>query len=282
MEIRVRVGRVAVGALVAVAALGGWTAAGAVGGGGANPEAGGSGNHAVPPAGVRAALAGSSKTEQYTGITPCRILDTRKTAAMNSATRSFDVSGNLTSQGGASACGIPSHATSIAVNLTGLSQGGSTGYVRGWAAGGSAPTATLLNFAPGLNASNQVNVPLCRAGACPDAFTLRTVGNAHLVGDVVGYYSAPLYVAVSPSGTVYQNIRSGVVSVTRTGPGKYDVIFDRNVLGCSFTASSITWSSNLDASPDGSQPGTPTRVTVGIANSSSALVDDFFYLQGTC
>ena len=62
----------------------------------------------------RAALAGG-QSETYTGITPCRVVDTRAAGGpIASTTRDFKVTGTLATQGGAANCGIPENASSIA------------------------------------------------------------------------------------------------------------------------------------------------------------------------
>lgn len=279
MKVRRRSVRTLTAVAVVFVALAGWTAVEAATEDRPNSDRP-SGPVLSGPA-LRAAVAGNSTTEDFSGIAPCRILDTRKTTPMNSVSRNFKVSGNLTSQGGAASCGIPAHATSVVVNLTGISNGG-TGYVRGWAAGSTPPNATLLNFSPALNASNQVTIPLCRGASCPNAFTLRTYGKANIVGDAVGYHSSPMFAAITPTGTVYKDIQSGLVSVTRVGVGQYNLEFDRSVLSCAWTATSITWSSNIDPSPDGSQSATPNTVKVQLVNAANEFRDDWFYVTSDC
>ena len=104
----------------------------------------------------------ASVNELYTGVTPCRIVDTRLAGGPLVSTRHFQASGNLASQGGSNTCGIPANATSIAVSLTAISQG--QGYLRGWASGTTPPTATLLNYGTAINMSNMVNLPRCSGG----------------------------------------------------------------------------------------------------------------------
>lgn len=265
----------AVGAAVLTAALvtGGAVAVNASGGGDEN-------NPAPSGTAVRAAASDTGETEVYTGITPCRILDTRSSTPITSGTRNFDVSGALASQGGSGSCGIPTNATSVSVNLTGISNGGSTGYVRGWAAGDSPVNATLLNFSPALNASNLVTIPLCQGGPCPDAFTLQVFGSADIVGDAVGYYQAPMYASISTSGSV-QYGSSGVVSATKVSTGRYDITFDRSVQGCAGVASAFNWASSNEVSVDTNDNGAGV-VSVGIVNESEAFEDASFALTVTC
>ena len=274
MNLSIRIPR-SVLALLAILAVftAGWGVAEATGGSGP------SGNPAPtsPSKSVKAApVAGQS--EIYTGIKPCRILDTRQSSPMNDAARSFKASGTLSGQGGLNNCGIPTNATSIAINLTGISTG-STGFVRGWAYGGAQPTATLLNFGPEINVSNQVNIPLCKASCSGIAFTLRTWGSADLVGDAVGYYTAPMYGFVQESGNLLANHSSGIVSVTHPSTGVYLVTFDRDVTNCYVNASDDIWSVNRDASATAFNG---TQVHVEVRDKDDAAVDTYFYVEAVC
>jgi hypothetical protein len=190
---------------------------------------------------------GEGTQQQFTSVTPCRLLDTRKAGgAMTNADRSFVASGTLTGQGGNSAgCGIATNAVALTINLTAISK--DTNVVRGWAYGGTPPTATLLNFSAALHASNMVTIPLCR-GACAKAFTLHVYDTAQVVGDVLGYYTLPIYALINSSGGIVNS--SSVVSVTHPSTGVYDVTFDRVMTGCAITATDEIWASNDDVSPD--------------------------------
>ena len=214
----------------------------------------------------------------FHAVAPCRILDTRYGGGpLQNATRTFSARTGLAAQGGnASGCGIPTNAEAVQVNL-GAVPVTSGGYVQGWETGKPQPLASLLNFG-GAAIANMVTLPVNSA----EQFNLRVTGKANVFADVAGYYTKPAYVAVSPSGAIYDGISSGVVSVTKTSTGRYDVVFDRNVAKCSPTASSIIWASNTDPSPDNSASYGGNTVKVGITNSSNTFVDDYFYLSLTC
>ena len=236
----------------------------------------------------RAALAGG-QSETYTGITPCRVVDTRAAGGpIANTTRDFKVTGNLSAQGGASNCGIPDNASSIAVNLTGITTGG-TGFFRAWAFGSAPAAATLLNYAPGLNPTNQVNIPLCRkpiTGANPctanNAFTLRNYGTADLVADAVGYYTPPIFAFVADTGDLGQS--SGVRSVART-PGKpvghFDITFDRNVIDCAATATDEIWDTTHDVSIEIGTPSSNVGQVV-ITRPNDSYADTYFYVTVIC
>ena len=216
----------------------------------------------------------------FHAVTPCRIVDTRFGGGpIFNGTRTFNSSSGLAAQGGnAGGCGIPTNAQAIQVNLVTVPVGPSTGYLKGWETGQAEPNASLLHFTNGVINDNMVVLPVNGA----EQFTTRVVGFSQVLADVAGYYTKPLYVAVAPGGTIYTGIASGVVSVTKTSTGNYDITFDRNVSKCSPTASSVVWASNTDPSPDNNAAYGGNVVKVGVTNSSNAFVDDFFYLSLSC
>lgn len=172
----------------------------------------------------------------FVPVKPCRLFDTRNAGGpmANAETRSFSVKGALGSQGGVANCGIPVGATAASINLTAISEGGTSGFVRGWAATTTPTTATLLNFSPALNASNSVEVPLCE-GDCSDDLVLKTFGSAHLVGEVLGYFVPQMHGEIGNDGRiVYGSPR--VVSSERLGAGRYRITLDRDVDSCSVGA----------------------------------------------
>jgi hypothetical protein len=223
----------------------------------------------------------TSASELYTGVTPCRLVDTRITGgSLNLTARNFDVTGNLSAQGGSNNCGIPAHATSIAVNITGIVETTGSGFIRGWAAGGSTPNATLLNYGEAINVSNMVNVPLCRGGSCQDAFTLRNWGNrVHVVADVLGYYQTPMFARISTLGVVGD--ASGLVSATHPSAGAYVLTFDRPVDSCTAT---VTDTDFVTAHVFAVTPvvNQPTQITVWSKNTSNALTNAPFAVQLSC
>lgn len=218
---------------------------------------------------------------QFVAVAPCRIVDTRVVGGrITAGSRVFDATlGNYSGQGGkAGTCNLPSSgAVAVQLNLGAISRDGKTSDFKGWATGTSEPTASLVNYNPSGPVANMVTMPVNGSGQ----FTLKTPGSAHAFVDVAGYYVKPLYAAVSSSGSIYTGISSGVTSVTRTGTGMYTVTFNRDVERCSATASSITWASNLDVSPDVGAGG-PNSVVVGIANTANVMTDGYFTLSLTC
>ncbi len=215
----------------------------------------------------------------FHAVTPCRIVDTRFGGGpLLNAARTFNSSSALAGQGGNGAgCGIPTNAEALQVNLVAVPVGGSSGYLTAWETGAPQPLSSLLNYSV-RPIANMVTLPVSGA----EQFNTYVAGYSNVIADVAGYYTKPLYVAVAPGGTIYQGISSGVVSVTKTSTGNYDVVFDRNVTKCSATASSIVWASNTDPSPDNNVGYGGNKIKVGVTNSSNAFVDDWFYLSVTC
>jgi hypothetical protein len=75
----------------------------------------------------------------------------------------------------------------VAVNPVGA------GNLRAWAAGGTTPSASILNYAavPGLNIANGLVVPICDTtfSTCTRDLTVQAdVSGTHLVADVVGFF----------------------------------------------------------------------------------------------
>jgi hypothetical protein len=276
MNTSTRLRRAVVATAGAVALVIGATAAVASGPDSANP-----GSKALPDKAAVSALFPPGSELQFVAVAPCRIVDTRQVGgAISNATRTFDATlASYAGQGGkAGTCNLPSSGVVAAqLNLGAISKFGSVSNFKGWATGTPEPLASMVNYDPSGPVANMVTMPVNASGQ----FTLRTLGTGHTFIDVLGYYVKPLYAAVSSGGSIYTGIASGVTSVARTGTGMYTVTFERDVQQCSAVASSITWASNLDVSPDVGAAGTNT-VTVGIANTSNVMTDGYFTLSLTC
>lgn len=214
----------------------------------------------------------------FHAVAPCRILDTRfGGGALNNAIRTFNARLSLAAQGGnAAGCGIPTNAEAVQVNL-GAIPVAANGYVKGWETGQAQPLASLVNFG-NFAIANMVTVPVNGS----ERFDLRVVGRAHVFADVAGYYTKPAYVAVTPTGGIWNGIASGVTSVTRTSTGRYSITFDRNVTKCAATASSLTWATNNDVSPDNNPAYGGNQVRVGISDAANNPANEYFYLSLNC
>jgi len=276
MTTSTRLRRTLVSAAGAAALVLGATAATASGPGTANPGTG-----AAPDRAAVSTLFPAGSELQFVAVTPCRIADTRNAGGtISGGARTFDATlGSYAGQGGkAGSCHLPtSGVAAVQVNLGAISRFGSTSDFKGWATGTPEPLASLVNFNPSGPVANMVTMPVNASGR----FTLKTPGSAHAFIDVAGFYVKPLYAAVGADGSVYSGIASGVTSVTRTGTGMYTVTFDRDVQRCAATAASITWSNNLDVSPDVGAAG-PSSVVVGISNSADVMTDGYFVIHLSC
>ena len=177
------------------------------------------------PAGLRAQDAAAGGTERsaapfvtntlgdptadltYTPVTPCRVFDTRVSAAgilVGGTQRNFLVAGasGFAAQGGnAAGCGVPfgpNRATAVVINLAAVNPAGG-GNLRAWAVASpqpAAPAAAVLTYNPVMPAlANAVVVPICDdvATSCVagDLRLQADVSSVHVVGDVLGYFQRP-------------------------------------------------------------------------------------------
>lgn len=156
---------------------------------------------------VTNALGDSSADLVYTPVTPCRVFDTRLSAAgilVGGTQRNFLVAGStgFTAQGGnAAGCAVPfgvNRATAVVINLAAVNPAGG-GNLRAWAVASpqpAPPTAAVLNYSPTLAAlANAVVVPICddAATSCAagDLRLQADISSVHVVGDVLGYFQRP-------------------------------------------------------------------------------------------
>lgn len=137
----------------------------------------------------------------YTPLQPCRILDTRSTAAgaiAGNTTRSFVAvsASSFTSQGGSSTnCGtLGLNATAVAINLTAVTPSGN-GYATAYPYGTAQPVASSVNFSTGAIVNNALIVQIPNPLSSFD-FTLYTFAQSHYVADIVGYFAPPVATAV--------------------------------------------------------------------------------------
>jgi hypothetical protein len=156
----------------------------------------------APGAGANAASSVAAKFGDlaqdlvYTPISPCRILDTRSTAAgaiAGNTTRSFVAvnASNFTSQGGSSTnCNTLSlSATAVAINLTAVTPSGA-GYATAYPFGTAQPVVASVNYAAGDIVNNALIVQIPNPLSSFD-FTLYTFASSHYVADIVGYFAPP-------------------------------------------------------------------------------------------
>ncbi|WP_416961388.1 S53 family peptidase [Streptomyces sp. Agncl-13] len=116
----------------------------------------------------------STSGSTFDTVTPLRLLDTRKTAALGSGkTLALQISG---------ADGIPAGVKAVVLTVTVTGTTGS-GYLTAFADGGSRPTASNLNWVKGRTISNQVIAPVGSDGKV-DFYTNSTT---NVIADVAGY-----------------------------------------------------------------------------------------------
>ncbi len=280
MESPFRLRRVGIAVAGAALLLAGAAGAGATSG--PRPGAGQAKAVRAAIAAVNVAMAPGSEL-RFIAVAPCRILDTRVAGGvLNSTSRSFSAVAPYTVQGGAAAgCDIPASAVSIQVNIGAISQGGTAGFVKGWATGAAEPNASLLNFDPSGPVANMVTVPLSPT----DTFTLKTNKAAQLFADIAGYYVKPLYATIdAQSGSigVFSGVQSGLVSADRSSVGEYTLTFDRNVTNCVAVATDYLFNPVHEISID-SNFSNDSTVYVSVKNSSTGAPDDtIFHISLTC
>jgi hypothetical protein len=118
-------------------------------------------------------------TSFYT-LAPCRVLDTRQSplgALGAGVTRRVTIS---------DACGIPTGASAVVVNVT-VTEPTANGNLRFFPAGLPVPTTSTLNYAAGQTRANNATLVLGNAGAA-DVLCSQASGTAHVIVDVSGYY----------------------------------------------------------------------------------------------
>lgn len=153
-------------------------------------------------AGVAPALLGDLGQDLvYTPVAPCRIVDTRSTAAgaiAANATRSFVAvnASNFVSQGGSSTnCGTQGlSATAVAVNITAVFPT-AAGFATVYPFGTSRPLASSVNYTANSIVNNAIVAQIPNPLSSFD-FTVYTFAQSHYVVDIVGYFAPPLATAL--------------------------------------------------------------------------------------
>ena len=137
----------------------------------------------------------------YTPVAPCRVVDTRSTAAgaiaANSARNFLGINAsNFSSQGGSTTnCGtLGLNATAIALNVTAVTPS-IAGYATVYPYGTTQPTTASVNYAAGAIVNNAIIAQIPNPLASFD-FTIYTYAQSHYVVDIVGYFAPPLATAL--------------------------------------------------------------------------------------
>jgi hypothetical protein len=132
----------------------------------------------------------------YTPLQPCRIVDTRNTAAgaiPGNATRSFfALSSDFSAQGGtAGDCGTGalSSVGAVAINVTAVTPTGA-GFATVFPFNTAQPLTSSVNYTAGAIVNNAIITRIPSPLTTGD-FTIFTFAQAHYVVDLVGYFSPP-------------------------------------------------------------------------------------------
>jgi len=238
-----------------------------------------------------AAPASTDSELEFIRISPCRIADTRAAGgnfAANEA-RNFQVKGTtgFSGQGGTSGgCNIPDGAAAVEFTFTAVDQTG-TGWMRmqPWANIMLVdPKATLLDYSTALNATNSVIVPVCVGNSCASDLNVKNYGaSSGLLIDVTGYFAPELFAVVNTDGTLSRG--SGVTSASKISTGSYQVIFDRDITQCAFTATRGqpgTGTVGFGFIDVALRAGTTNGVFVKTADSAATQTDVSFHLRVDC
>jgi hypothetical protein len=133
--------------------------------------------------------AGNGAASALVPITPCRLVDTRKTEPVGVRTTPLAAGETATFQatGANGNCTIPANATGLSTNVTVLNPTAAS-FLTVFPADAAKPLSANLNWTPQSSPTpNQVTVGLSPTGAIK-AYNL--AGNIDVVIDVVGYYVA--------------------------------------------------------------------------------------------
>lgn len=112
----------------------------------------------------------------------------------------------VTGRGGVPATGV----AAVTMNVTAVTPTAPS-YLTAWPTGEARPTASNLNYVPGDIVSNLVIV---KVGAGGKVSLYNNAGQAHVLADMVGWYSDP-----GGAGTVYTALNPSRILDTRTGNG---------------------------------------------------------------
>jgi hypothetical protein len=199
--------------------------------------------------------ASSASSGRFVAIDPARVLDTR-TGGRPAAGSALDVG---------IPAGVPNGVTALAVNVT-LVDAAGWGYAVAWPRGGSMPESSIVN----VDGAGQTRAAFGVIPVSAGGMSIATFGSAHVVVDVVGYFT----------GAGAANSRDGLlVSVnpyraidTRGGRPQYpnETLTSNTVPNAAAIVTNVTmsepWSddSYVTAFPAGAtRPGTSTLNSAG-------------------
>ncbi len=160
----------------------------------------------TPPGEPRPATAFAGADGEYTGITPTRVLDTRRgLGAPGPVGPTGTVQVQVTGQGP-----IPAdRVLAVAVNVTLIGPSTAT-YLAAYPTGGSTPFVSTVNANAG---ETRTNLAIVRVGTGGAISIVNAAGSAHVVADVQGYFSS----APGVAGGRYHALTPARLLDTRAG-----------------------------------------------------------------
>ena len=117
---------------------------------------------------------------RHRSLSPTRVLDTRNGIGASAKLGTTPLALTIAGTGG-----VPTGALGVILNMT-VTEPSATSYLTAWPTGERMPTASNLNYTPGLTVANLVIVKLGSGGAASFA---NAAGSTHLLADVLGYFS---------------------------------------------------------------------------------------------
>ena len=176
---------------------------------------------------VGISAAPTASTLQFVAFSAaCRFLDTRIAGGAFARNESRDL-GVLDANipAGLGPCGVPARAKAVLLSLSALKGTTTAAGVAKVGPGGGA-TVMALQFQKALGSTATTVVPL---NASSQVRITSAAAGAGYVGDLLGYYQAPIWGRVNADGTLAAG--SGVTSITKSGSyaGDYYVYIDRTV-----------------------------------------------------
>lgn len=218
-------------------------------------------------------------TSTFTPVTACQVAATKTHGGPipSGKARDFAIGGTVgfAPQGGRSGgCAIPTRVVAVAVTITSFS-GKHTGYLKAYRPSAPEPGATFLMYGP----SSISTVSGTSALDVNGRMRIKNVGApTNVVIDVTGYYLAPMTADVGADGTLNHGSRTTGSQLLSPSVANYQVDFDRDVSGCTYSVSSYFPGYYLVVEP---RTGVPNSVFVS-STFDHAPAADRFYLTVTC
>lgn len=211
------------------------------------------------------ALGASGSPSAYVPLDPYRRVDTRTglgTTRVGDNTLKVKVAGRD---------GVPANATAVSVTIV-ATGGTGAGYLTAYPSGISRPTASIINYEPGLTYNTGAIVPLGSDGA----FMIYTKTPAQVVVDVTGAFvpksasTSGRFMAVDPDRILdTRNSRAMRAAERRTVDLPQYVPADATAVAVTLTSTAPNVPGYFTAWPSGSRPDTST-LNVPLRNSTRA------------